>query len=66
VRGGDDPDVIRRGLTEILQLLRARSPGDREIASDVLGADPSDENWQRLKALKDREALDGPVGGFGE
>jgi len=25
----------------------------------------SDENWQRLKALKDREAQDGPVGGFG-
>jgi DNA primase len=66
VRGGDDPDVIRRGLTEMLQLLRARSPGDRETASHVLGADPSDENWQRLKALKDREALDGPVGGFGE
>ncbi|HYU12151.1 MAG TPA: DNA primase, partial [Stellaceae bacterium] len=66
VRGGDDPEVIRRGLTEILQLLRARSPGDRETASLVLGADPSDENWQRLKALKDREALDGPVGGFGE
>ena len=66
VRGGDDPEVISRGLTEILQLLRARSPGDRETAGHVLGADPSDENWQRLKALKDREALDGPVGGFGE
>ena len=66
VRGGDDPEVIRRGLTETLQLLRARSPGDRETASRVLGTDPSDENWQRLKALKDREALDGPVGGFGE
>jgi len=66
MRGGDDPEVIRRGLTEILQLLRARSPGDRETASHVLGTDPSDENWQRLKALKDREALDGPVGGFGE
>jgi DNA primase len=66
MRGGDDPEVIGRGLTEILQFLRARSPGDRETASQVLGADPSDENWQRLKALKDREALDGPVGGFGE
>ncbi|MGC2415903.1 MAG: DNA primase [Stellaceae bacterium] len=63
-RGGDDPEVIRSGLTETLQLLRARHPGDRESASRAFGADASDENWQRLKALKDREALDGPVGGF--
>jgi hypothetical protein len=63
-RGGDDPEVIRSGLTEILQLLRARHPSDRESASRAFGADASDENWQRLKALKDREALDGPVGGF--
>ena len=65
MRGGDDPEVIGRGLTEILQLLCARSPGDRETASHVLGADPSDENWQRLKALKEREAQDGPIGGIG-
>jgi len=64
-RGGDDPDVIRLGLTETLQLLRAQHPGDREAASRAFGADMSDENWQRLKALKDREAQDGPVGGFG-
>jgi DNA primase len=63
-RGGDDPEVIRSGLTETLQLLRARHPSDRESASRAFGADASDENWQRLKALKDREALDGPVGGF--
>src|SRR5712691_2961034 len=63
-RGGDDPEVIRLGLTEILQLLRARQPTDREAASRAFAADASDENWQRLKALKDREAQDGPVGGF--
>ena len=45
VRGGDDPDVIRRGLTEILQLLRARQPNDREAASRAFAADASDENW---------------------
>src|SRR5216684_1117168 len=64
-RGGDDPEFIRLGLTETLQLLRAQHPGDREAASRAFGADMSDENWQRLKALKDREAQDGPVGGFG-
>jgi DNA primase len=63
-RGGDDPEVIRSGLTETLQLLRAQQPSDREAASRAFGADASDENWQRLKALKDREAQDGPVGGF--
>ena len=63
-RGGDDPEVIRLGLTETLQLLRARHPSDREAASRAFGAEASDENWQRLKALKDREAQDGPVGGF--
>jgi DNA primase len=63
-RGGDDPEVIRSGLTETLQLLRAQHPSDREAASRAFGADASDENWQRLKALKDREAQDGPVGGF--
>ncbi len=63
-RGGDDPEVIRLGLTEMLQLLRAQHPSDREAASRAFGADASDENWQRLKALKDREAQDGPVGGF--
>jgi DNA primase len=64
-RGGDDPEVIRLGLTETLQLLRAQHPSDQQAASRAFGADMSDENWQRLKALKDREAQDGPVGGFG-
>ena len=63
-RGGDDPEVIRLGLTETLQLLRARGPSDREEAARALAAEASDENWRRLKALKDREAQDGPVGGF--
>src|SRR6266849_4630186 len=64
-RGGDDPEVIRLGLGETLQLLRAQHPSDREAAYRAFGADASDENWQRLKALKDREAQDGPVGGYG-
>jgi DNA primase len=63
-RGGDDPDVIRLGLTEMLQLLHSQASGDRTEAARALAAEPSDANWQRLKALKDREALDGPVGGF--
>jgi DNA primase len=62
-RGGDDPDVIRLGLTEMLQLLHTHHSGDRQEAALALGADTSDENWRRLKALKDREAQDGPVGG---
>jgi hypothetical protein len=64
-RGGDDLDVIRLGLTETLQLLRARGPGDREAAARALETDVSDENWQRLKALAERDAQDGPVGGLG-
>jgi DNA primase len=63
-RGGDDLEVIRLGLTETLQLLRAHRPSERETVARAFGADASDENWQRLKALKDREAQDGPVGGF--
>lgn len=63
-RGGDDPDVIRLGLTEILRFLRARHSSDRDAASRAFAADASDANWQRLKALMDREAQDGPVGGF--
>ncbi len=62
--GGDDPEVIRLGLSETLQLLRAHYPGDREAAARALAADVSDENWERLRALKDREAQDGPVGGL--
>ncbi len=64
-RGGDDPEVIRLGLTETLQLLRAPAARDRDDAVRALAADVSEENWQRLKALKDREAQDGPVGGIG-
>jgi DNA primase len=63
-RGGDDPEVIRLGLTETLQLLRAGAASDRQEAARALAAEVSEENWQRLKALKDREAQDGPVGGW--
>jgi DNA primase len=63
--GGDDPDVIRLGLTETLQLLRAQASSDQQEAARALAADLSDENWQRLKALKDREAEDTPLGGYG-
>jgi DNA primase len=59
-RGGDDPEVIRLGLTETLQLLRARDPGEGRGA----GAEPSDEDLKRLTARKERELQDGPVGGM--
>ena len=63
-RGGDDPEVIRRGLKETLQFLRMRGAGDLDAAERAFAADPSDENWQRLKALKERDAQDGPIGGL--
>jgi hypothetical protein len=56
--GGDDPDVIRQGLKETLQLLQT-SRGE----ADAIAADPSDDNLLRLKALKERELQDGPIGG---
>ncbi|HEX3863620.1 MAG TPA: DNA primase [Stellaceae bacterium] len=63
-RGGDDPEVIRLGLAETLQLLHMRNSDDRAAATRALAADVSDENWRRLQALKEREEQDGPVGGF--
>jgi DNA primase len=60
-RGGDDPDVIRRGLRETLQLLDASGP--KESPASV-AADPSDEDLLRLTALKERELQDGPIGGI--
>jgi len=62
--GEDDPEVIRNGLSETLALLRAQAPGDLNAAERAFAADASDENWRRLKALKEREAEDGPVGGL--
>jgi DNA primase len=63
-RGGDDPEVIRLGLTETLQLLRGRSPSEVNAAKHAFAADPSVENSQRLTALKERELRDGPIGGI--
>ena len=62
--GEDDPEVIRNGLNEALTLLRAQTPGDLAEAERAFAAEASDENWQRLKALKEREAQDGPIGGL--
>jgi hypothetical protein len=59
--GGDDPEVIRLGLEETLQLLRANGPSD--TAATV--ANPTDDDLQRVVALKEREAQDGPIGGTG-
>jgi len=61
--GGDVPEVLRSGLTEMFQLLRGHGPSDLEAAERAFAEDASDENWQRLRALKEREAQDGPVGG---
>jgi DNA primase len=63
--GGDDPDVIKLYLRETLDLLQARRAGDVEAAERAFAADASDENWQRLRALKEREVQDGPIGGTG-
>ena len=63
--GGDVPEVLRSGLTEMFQLLRGDGPSDLQAAERAFAENASDENWQRLKALKEREAQDGPVGGIG-
>ncbi|MGE5272131.1 MAG: DNA primase [Thiohalocapsa sp.] len=63
-RGGDDPEVIRLGLTETLQLLRTQHPGNRDTASPVLPAETSDDDLRRVAALTERKLQDGPVGGF--
>lgn len=62
--GEDDPEMIRHGLNETLVLLRAQASGDLDAAERAFAADASDDNWRRLKALKEREAEDGPVGGL--
>ena len=61
--GGDNPDVIRQGLKETLQLLQPNGRSDIEAASRAFAADPSAENLRRLTALKERELQDGPIGG---
>jgi DNA primase len=63
--GGDDPEVIRLGLEETLRQLRAGGTTDVEAAARAFALDPSDANWQLLKAHKEREAQDGPIGGLG-
>lgn len=63
-RGGDDPEVIRLGLTETLQLLRSRGPSEVSTAKAAFAMDSSPENSQRLTALKERELQDGPIGGI--
>ena len=56
-RGGDDPDVIRRGLREMLLLLQARDAGEIIIAGH--------ENSQRLTSLEEPEFRAGPFGAAG-
>jgi DNA primase len=63
-RGGDDPEAIKRGLRETLQLLHAQGPGEVGAARRAFETDPSVENSQRLTALKEREFQDGPIGGM--
>ena len=63
VRGGDDPEVVSRGLKETLQLLHAQGGGEVDAARHAFAADPSAENSRRLTALKERELQDGPIGG---
>jgi DNA primase len=63
--GGDVPDVLKFGLTEMFQLLRGQGPGDVAAAERAFAVDPSEANEQRLRALKEREFQDGPIGGSG-
>jgi DNA primase len=60
---GDDPEVIRQGLKETLQLLQTDGRSEIEAAGRAFAADPSTENARRLTALKERELQDGPIGG---
>jgi DNA primase len=62
VSRGDDPDVIRQGLRETLQLLQI-SRSEIEPATPAVATDPSDEDLRRLAALKERELQEGPIGG---
>jgi DNA primase len=59
---GDDPDVIRQGLKETLQLLQT-SRSKVETAGEAIATDPSDDDLRRFAALKERELQDGPIGG---
>ena len=61
--GGDDPEVIRQGLKETLQLLHPPARGELDAAMQAFAADPSAENSRRLTALKEQEFRDGPIGG---
>jgi DNA primase len=54
-RGGDDPDVIRRGLRETLLLLQACDRREVLIAGH--------ENSQSLAGIEEREFALGPAGG---
>ncbi len=63
-RGGDDPEVIKQGLRETLQLLRAQGPSEVGTAGEAFSASPSVESSQLLTALKEREFEDGPIGGI--
>jgi len=63
-RGGDDPEVIKQGLRETLQLLRAQGPSEVGTAREAFSAAPSVESSRRLTALKEREFQDGPIGGI--
>ena len=63
-RGGDASEVIKQGLRETLQLLRAQGPSEVGTAGEAFSASPSDESSQLLTALKEREFEDGPIGGI--
>ena len=63
-RGGDDPEVIRQGLRETLQLLDVKRSSEVDAATHAFATDPSVQNSQRLTALKERELQDGPIGGI--
>jgi DNA primase len=61
---GDSPEVLRIGIMEVLQLMRAGDRSDLEAARQALASDETAEAWDRFQALKERELQDGPIGGI--
>ena len=59
-RGGNEPEVIERGLRETLALLQAAQPAAR--AAGGAGAPFADADLERLTAAIEHRLLDAPVG----
>jgi DNA primase len=66
IRGAKTPEdvkEIKRELQEAVRSLSRSGVDELAAAEQALAGSTTDENWDRLKALKDREALENPTGG---